>query len=126
MAMPIDWLTLGAAALTGLMGGVHCVAMCGGIATGFSAMGPRRGWVAALEPNLGRVAGYTVAGAIAGGFGHGIVSIARLDWLAWGLRAAVGLVLVIAAVRLLDRGGRLSFLPRPGAALWQRLRRGRA
>lgn len=121
--MPIDWLTLGAALLTGLMGGVHCAAMCGGIATGFSAMGPRASWKYAVEPNLGRVLGYVAAGAIAGGIGHGIVDLARLDWLAWTLRAAVGLVLVVVALRLLDRHGRLSFLAMPGAGgAWQRLR----
>ena len=115
--MPIDWLTLGAAALTGLMGGVHCAAMCGGIATGFSAMSARGGWIAALEPNLGRVLGYTLAGVIAGAFGHGILDLARADWLVIGLRAAVGLVLIVAALRLLDRRGRLGFLSRPGAGL---------
>jgi sulfite exporter TauE/SafE len=121
--MPLDWLTLGAALLTGLMGGVHCAAMCGGIATGFSAMGPRASWKYAIEPNLGRVLGYTAAGAIAGGVGHGILDLARLDWLAMGLRAAVGLVLVVVAVRLLDRKGRLAFLSGPGTgALWARLR----
>ena len=121
--MPIDWLTLGAALLTGLMGGVHCAAMCGGIATGFSAMGPRASWKYAVEPNLGRVLGYVAAGAIAGGIGHGIVDLAQLDRLAWTLRAAVGLVLVVVALRLLDRHGRLSFLAVPGASgAWQRLR----
>ena len=99
--MPIDWLTLGAAALTGLMGGVHCAAMCGGIATGFSAMSTRGGWAAALEPNLGRVLGYILAGAIAGGIGHGILDLARTEWLALALRATVGLVMIAAAVRLL-------------------------
>jgi sulfite exporter TauE/SafE len=121
--MPIDWITLGAALLTGLMGGVHCAAMCGGIATGFSAMGPHARWKYAIEPNLGRVGGYVVAGAIAGGIGHGIVDLARLDWLAWVLRAAVGLVLVVVALRLLDRNGRLAFLAVPGAGgAWRRLR----
>lgn len=120
--MPIDWLTLGAALLTGLLGGVHCAAMCGGIATGFSAMAPRGGWWSALQPNLGRVAGYALAGLVAGGIGRGIVEVARLDWLGWGLRMAVGLVLVVAALRLLDRKGRLGFLSRPGAGMWQWLR----
>ena len=119
--MPIDWLTLGAAALTGLMGGVHCAAMCGGIATGFSAMSPRGGWIAALEPNLGRVLGYTVAGVIVGAFGSGILNLARVEWLSTALRALVGLVLIIAALRLLDRRGRLGFMSRPGAGLWQKL-----
>ena len=120
--MPIDWLTLGAALLTGLLGGVHCAAMCGGIATGFSAMAPRGGWWSALQPNLGRVVGYTLAGLVAGGIGRGIVEVARLDWLGWGLRMAVGLVLVVAALRLLDRKGRLGFLSRPGVGMWQWLR----
>ena len=120
--MPIDWLTPAAALLTGLMGGVHCAAMCGGIATGFSALPAAGGWRTALEPNLGRVAGYTLAGAVAGGLGHGIVGLAQVEWLALGARMLVGLVLVVAALRLLDRQGRLTFLPRPGAGLWQRLR----
>lgn len=120
--MSVDWLTLGAAALTGLMGGVHCAAMCGGIATGISAMGPRASWKFAVEPNLGRVLGYTVAGAIAGGLGRGIVDIAGSQAFATGLRMAVGAVLVIVALRLLDRRGRLAFLAAPGAAAWSHLR----
>lgn len=120
--MPIDWLTLGAALLTGLLGGLHCVAMCGGIATGFSAMAPTPGWWVAAQPNLGRVAGYTLAGLVAGGLGRGIVEIAQIDLLGWGLRMAVGLVLVVAALRLLDRRGRLGFLARPGAGMWKWLR----
>ena len=122
MPMPIDWLVIGAAALSGLMGGVHCAAMCGGIATGFSTMNPRGNWRAALEPNLGRVAGYVLAGALAGGLGRGIVDVASSDWLAIGLRTAVGLVLIVVAVRLLDRRGRFVQLRAPGAGLWQRLR----
>ena len=120
--MPVDWLTLGAAWLTGVLGGVHCAAMCGGIATGFSAMAPRGGWWQALQPNLGRVLGYTLAGAIVGGLGHGLLDLARVQWLANALRAAVGLVLVVAALRLLGFGRQLGFRATPGAGLWQRLR----
>ena len=121
--MPTDWLAIGAALLAGLMGGVHCAAMCGGIATGFSAMGGRKGWWPALQPNLGRVGGYVAAGAIAGALGGGIVAAARSPWIAFGSRMLVGAVLVVVAMRLLDSKGRLGFLGRPGSALWQRLRR---
>lgn len=120
--MTPDWLVLGAALTTGLMGGAHCAAMCGGIATGFSALAPRGGLPLALQANLGRVGGYVIAGAVVGAFGDGIVRAARLDGLALALRVAVGVVLVVAALRLLDARGRLTFLSRPGAALWQRLR----
>jgi hypothetical protein len=120
--MTPDWLLLGAALTTGLMGGAHCAAMCGGIATGFSALAPRAGLALALQSNLGRVGGYVIAGALAGGLGNGIVRAAQLDGLALALRIAVGAVLIFAALRLLGIHGRLGFLPRPGAALWQRLR----
>ncbi|MFC3813351.1 sulfite exporter TauE/SafE family protein [Lysobacter sp. GCM10012299] len=120
--MPIDWLTLGAALLSGLLGGVHCAAMCGGIATGFSATATGHPARIALEANLGRVGGYIIAGAIAGGLGHGIVEVARIEGLALASRMLVGMVLVIVALRLFDRHGRLAFLSRPGNRLWQVLR----
>lgn len=98
--MTPDWLTIGSALLAGLLGGAHCAAMCGGIATGFQALASRPGWTSAVESNLGRVAGYVLAGAIAGGLGQGIVRIARVEWLAMGARMLVGAVLVFAALRL--------------------------
>jgi sulfite exporter TauE/SafE len=99
--MPIDWVTLGAALLTGLVGSGHCALMCGGIATGFSAMAPNAGWRYVIEPNLGRVLGYATAGAIAGGVGHAIVDAAALPWLPTALRVATGLVLLLVGLRLM-------------------------
>jgi len=115
----IDWLTLGSAALAGLLGGAHCAAMCGGIATGFQALAGRPGLATALQSNLGRVGGYVLAGAMAGGLGQGIVQVARLEWLALLSRALVGAVLVLAALRLAGVAQ-----PRRGQApaLWRLLR----
>lgn len=119
--MPVDLLVLGAALLTGLLGGLHCAAMCGGIATGLS-MGSR-GWWAALQPNLGRVGGYVLAGASVGGLGGGLLGIARMPQLGIAMRATVGIVLVIAGLRLLDRGNRLPrFFGGPANRLWSCLR----
>ena len=119
--MPPDWLVLGGALLSGVLGGAHCAAMCGGIATGFSV--GARGWWAALQPNLGRVAGYVLAGGIVGSLGHGLLGVARTPWLGIAMRAAVGIVLVIAGLRLLDHKGRLSrFFGGPGNRLWSWLR----
>lgn len=119
--MPIDWLVIAGALFSGLLGGAHCAAMCGGIATGLSVQ-QRGGWWVALQPNLGRVGGYTLAGAIVGGIGHGLLDIARMPELTLALRATVGLVLILAALRLLDRRGQLAFLSAPGGRLWQWLR----
>jgi sulfite exporter TauE/SafE len=118
-AMSIDLLTLSAALLSGLLGGVHCAAMCGGIATGFSMWSPRHGLAASLQLNVGRVLGYVLAGTLVGGIGDGVLR--WFEWHAWivAARAAMGLVLVIVALRLLDRRGHLGFLARPGAHLWR-------
>ena len=48
--MPVDLLALTAALLTGLMGGLHCAAMCGGIATGLASQSPRGGLATAVAP----------------------------------------------------------------------------
>lgn len=119
--MPVDGLTLLAAWLSGLLGGVHCAAMCGGIATGFSAVSDRGGWWPALQVNLGRVGGYVLAGVIVGAFGGGLLGLFRAEWLALGLRMAVGVVLVLVALRLLDRRGRFNFFAKPAARFWRML-----
>jgi sulfite exporter TauE/SafE len=121
--MPFDLIALGAAFVSGLLGGVHCVAMCGGIATGFGlALGrDRPAFAPALRVNLGRVAGYAFAGAAVGALGGGLLQLARLPGLATAARVLLGAVLVLVALRLLDARGRFALLQKPGAALWRRL-----
>ena len=120
--MPVDGLVLLAALAAGTLGSAHCAAMCGGIATGFSAVSASQGWLPALQVNLGRVGGYVVAGALVGGLGGGLLRVLRIEWLALGLRMAAGGVLVLVALRLFDRRGRFDFLARPGAKLWSQLK----
>ena len=86
-----------AALLAGLVGSTHCAVMCGGIATGFSAMSSRPGWGSALQLNLGRVAGYALAGALVGAFGGGLLSLARHQNAVLAMRVGVGLALVVLA-----------------------------
>lgn len=120
--MPIDLIALGAALLSGLLGGVHCVAMCGGVATGLAmSAGPRPSLAHAVRVNLGRVGGYVVAGALAGGVGDGVLRVVRVEAFALGARVLLGVVLLLVGLRLLDRAGRLAFLQRPAALLWRRL-----
>jgi hypothetical protein len=99
--MPIDLPVLLAALLSGALGGLHCVAMCGALATGLSSCAPAgRAGSHAVLLNGGRVLGYAIAGAIVGGLGGGLLQAARLDGLAVAARALVGLVMIAAAVRL--------------------------
>jgi sulfite exporter TauE/SafE len=74
----------------------------------------------ALLLNAGRVGGYVLAGAAVGALGASLLSIARLPWLAIGMRSLVGAVLLLAAFRLLypNRAGALA---RPAQWAWRRL-----
>lgn len=121
--MPVDLLALGAALVTGALGGVHCAAMCGGIAVTMAGAAPSRGDALrrALTLNVGRVLGYALAGGIVGALGAGILAVFRHEALAVALRSAVGAVMIIAALRLLDRRGRFAALNAPAVALWRRL-----
>ena len=77
--MPISGLI--AASLAGLLGGAHCLAMCGGFMTALSGFGQRSRTPKAivypartlawrhLPYNLGRITTYAALGAVAGGAG---------------------------------------------------------
>ena len=61
--------------LVGLLGGVHCAGMCGGIVSALSFNMPSVGikrspdWLIHLSYNLGRITSYSVAGALMGTIG---------------------------------------------------------
>ena len=73
--MPIDVLVLSAAFLTGLLGGVHCTAMCGGIAAVLSPQARQHALPHALALNLGRIGSYSLAGLLAGTLGAVFVGV---------------------------------------------------
>ena len=73
----IGWLEtiVAAAFVAGLLNGVHCAAMCGGIIG--AACGPRRHargsaaqWRLALGYNAGRITSYVAGGVLAGALGE--------------------------------------------------------
>jgi sulfite exporter TauE/SafE len=58
--------------LIGLLGGTHCVGMCGGIVSALTVQlcpASRREWPLHLAYNLGRISSYTLAGAAMGAIG---------------------------------------------------------
>lgn len=117
--MTIDWLPLTAASLAGVLGGAHCAAMCGGIATGFGAAGGRvRALAHAAQANAGRIAGYALAGAAVGSIGHGVLALARMPVLVVGLRVGLGVAMIAVALRVFDRT-RSGLLAAPAQAAWR-------
>lgn len=117
--MPLDLLTLPAAFLAGLLGGLHCAAMCGGIAAAIAAGAGRAPPLrTALLSNLGRVGGYVLAGALVGGVGAGLLTLTRIEGTVLAMRMAVGAVLILVALRLAGLGTHLGFVAAPGNAIW--------
>jgi sulfite exporter TauE/SafE len=120
--------SLTTAFLVGLLGGVHCVGMCGGI-VGTLAMGlPRevRGRIGRMLPyqlayNGGRMAGYAVAGGLMGGLGTMIVQILPLQYAQRGLYVLAALFMILLGLYLGRWWLGLERLERVGATVWRRL-----
>ena len=118
------WLqTMAFTAFTaGLLGGAHCAAMCGGIVSLTCAPGPdgkARGVVFPLAYNLGRVASYVAAGALAGALGQAGMALrggALARHLLMFLMGATLIVVAlnVAGVRPVTRGIEVA-----GGFLWR-------
>ena len=126
--------------MIGLLGSVHCVGMCGGIVSAFSVAPVRKFPVAvvaqaaampvtglldstlrAVSYNIGRIASYTMAGALAGGIAGGARALTDLPamqivgyWLA-------NLMLVALGLYLMDAWRGLVQLETAGQVLWRRI-----
>jgi hypothetical protein len=108
----------------GLASGAHCVGMCGGIVTAFSAPQPllpaARLARAQLAFNAGRVSSYAAAGALAGLIGSGAYAIAAAPAQVL-LHTLASLMLVLVGLYLAGFSGAATWLERLGAPLWRRL-----
>lgn len=124
----MNWPALSAAWLAGLFGSVHCLAMCGGIAVALAAApnANKSAWAAwsqAAQLNLSRVLGYAIAGALVGLIGGSFLHAFQDQTWTRYVRLAVGAVMIIVALRLLDVGGRWRWLSAPGQWVWALLSR---
>jgi sulfite exporter TauE/SafE len=113
---------LAAAALfAGLLGGVHCAGMCGGIVGSLSAAA--RGPVLSrqLAFNAGRVGSYALAGSIAGALG----ALARHSAPAFGVQVALfalaNALMLLLGLYIAGWGRVLLRLEAAGGGLWRRL-----
>ncbi len=109
-----------AAFLVGLLGGVHCVGMCGGI-VGVLGMGSRPGIGVLLGYNLGRIASYTLAGALLGGVAALAASLADIRQAQQVLQIIAGLFMLAMGLYLGGWWFGLLKLERAGGLIWRHI-----
>lgn len=107
--------------LVGLLGGVHCIGMCGGIALSLSGSSDARlpAWQVHAGYNLGRIASYALAGAVAGAVGGGGLLLRGLLPVQLGFYLLANVLLVGLGLYLGGWSRLVSRLEIPGRWLWR-------
>ena len=106
--------------LVGLLGGTHCVGMCGGIVGALSMGAPAR-WSMHLAYNAGRIISYATAGAIAGALGAASLTLEGQAPVRLILYLLANLMLVALGLYLLGVTRALAFTERAGQKLWRHI-----
>ena len=116
-------LSLLAALLAGLLGGVHCVGMCGGIVAAFSfhADGSAPPFRLHLAYNLGRVFSYALFGALAGTLGASLKLADFLPVQTLLYILAQG-VMILLGLYLAGWSKWVLVFERAGGVLWKRIK----
>ncbi len=120
--------------LMGLFGGVHCVAMCGGIVgvlcgaaprcpTATASTGPSRLTQAPywLAYNAGRVGSYTLLGLLFGSLGSVSIGVFPLEPMRFALRAMAAVCMLAVGLHLAGLPSIVTALESIGAPLWKRV-----
>jgi uncharacterized protein len=106
--------------LVGLLGGTHCIGMCGGIVSALS-MGKKSRFSLHLAYSAGRVVSYMVAGAIAGALGGLSLALSGQLPMRIVLYGVANLMLVALGFYLIGLTRALAFTERLGQHLWRYL-----
>ena len=109
--------------LVGLLGGVHCVGMCGGIVTALSlsAPGGKPGVPMLFAYNLGRISSYALAGAIAGAVGASTLLLNNYLPMGRVLYVSANVMLILLGLYLAGLSRAVLLLERVGSVVWARL-----
>lgn len=113
--------------LIGLLGGVHCAGMCGGIVSALSLQMPGKpgtggpAWTLHLAYNLGRIGSYAIAGALMGALGSLGLLLDNVMPVQMILYVAANLMMVALGLYLTGLTQTLAFTERAGQWLWRRV-----
>jgi sulfite exporter TauE/SafE len=107
--------------MAGLLGGGHCVGMCGGIVTAFSLqLPPGARWPYLLGFNAGRLAGYALIGALLGGLAS-FATLAALQSLKLILFVLANLLLLVLGWYIAGWSRALTRIEALGQPIWRRV-----
>jgi sulfite exporter TauE/SafE len=110
--------------LIGLLGGTHCVSMCGGIVGALTVQMPadaRRQWPLHLAYNLGRLGTYAMMGAALGAVGTAGLLLNDVLPVQLGLYVLANLMLIALGLYLTGFTQLLAPIERAGARMWKRV-----
>jgi len=114
--------------LVGLLGGIHCLTMCGGLVSSLTLgldarvrRDPLSMLPFQLAYNLGRISGYAFAGALFGGVGAILLQVDSLMIAQRALYGLAGLVMVLLGLYLGGWWRTLAFADRMGLAVWRQI-----
>ena len=109
--------------LVGLLGGTHCVGMCGGIVGALTVNMPRGRpqWPLHLAYNLGRISSYALAGALLGAVGSAGLLLNDALPVQLALYVMANLMLIALGLYLIGVPQGLTFLERGGQKVWARI-----
>jgi sulfite exporter TauE/SafE len=111
--------------VVGLLSGVHCAGMCGGIVGTLAQSRTRAGGAPPLALHLaysaGRIASYALAGALAGGAGGVALSLHATTVLQTAFLLAASMMLILLGLYLAGWSGAVRGIEAAGALLWRRV-----
>ncbi|MCB1803080.1 MAG: sulfite exporter TauE/SafE family protein, partial [Gammaproteobacteria bacterium] len=101
--------------VVGLLGGVHCVGMCGGIVGAMSfGLPAQRQMPLLVSYNIGRIASYTFAGALMGALGFYFSGLLPVQHAQRVLQGFAGIFMILLGLYLGGWWGVLSRLEKAG------------
>ena len=114
--------------LMGLLGGVHCLSMCGGVVALLTSALPaelrsnaKQTSLYHLNYNTGRILSYILMGALFGLAGELLVNTLKMSTLDHVLRIFSGVLMVLVGLYIANWYAGIQLLEKMGAKLWTKL-----
>ena len=124
----MSWEQLLGALLVGILGGVHCLSMCGGVVGALTFSLPssvqQARWRMGLYQffyNLGRISSYVLMGGILGYLGASVVSLVSFLPLQRALQVLAGVFMIALGLYLAGIWQGVVVIEQAGGKLWRRL-----